>query len=463
MSRRARRLAIACALLALAPAASGAQGARITGVTTARLVELRPLVDDSVPLSAAFDSSGVGGDLRRTADGTIVRCAGAPIVCRYKRAGERASAFPVTQDLHVTAWGLGTGISAVADVRLRAVAGSRLLWPRADDGFDALTAYVELDRTRLRARAGRQWVASPLDTRNFDGVALQGRGARGLVVDAWGGWSLVPALNESHVSAEIAAVDELPPERRAWLVGAAARAATPLRGALAASYQREIRTDRAALYSERVAADWTGRLGGGGADASWTHDLAAGEVNELRLRVRMPPLRLGALRGVTLAAEGRRYRPFFELWSIWGAFSPVGFTEARADASWAGTRASAVAFGAYRDYRESDAGFPGGSLLGHGWRTGGDLAVRVAPAWVATGRYALDIGFGASGSDADLGVRWQGARGHSAGVHASAFQLIPELSVGTGLVWGGGVDAGVRVGPDTRIVADLALYRQGGR
>ncbi|MGZ9247797.1 MAG: hypothetical protein ACXW61_18575, partial [Gemmatirosa sp.] len=78
MSRRARRLAIACALLALAPAASGAQGARITGVTTARLVELRPLVDDSVPLSAAVDSSGVGGDLRRTADGTIVRCAGAP-------------------------------------------------------------------------------------------------------------------------------------------------------------------------------------------------------------------------------------------------------------------------------------------------------------------------------------------------------------------------------------------------
>lgn len=446
-----------------APAALHAQGMRITGATTARLVELRPLVDDSVPLAAAIDSGGGGSELRRTADGTIVRCSGATGVCRFKRAGTRASAVPVTQDLHVTAWGLGTGVSVVADVRVRAVAGTRALWPRADDGFDALAAYVELDRPRLRARAGRQWVASPLDVRNFDGVALRGRAARGLVVDAWGGWSLVPALHESHVSAEIAAVDELPPERRAWLLGAAARVATPLRGALAASYQREIRTDRAALYSERVAADWTARLGRGGVDASWAHDLAAGEANEMRLRVRLPPLGLGPLDGVTLAAEGRRYRPFFELWSIWGAFSPVGYAEARAQASWAGTRVSTVLFGAYRDYVETDAGFPGGSLLGHGWRVGGDAAVRVAPAWVATGRYALDLGFGASGSDGDVGLRWESGRGHSAGVHASAFQLIPELSVGTGLVWGGGVDAGVRVGPDTRVVADVALYRQGGR
>ena len=47
-------------------------------------------------------------------------------------------------------------------------------------------------------------------------------------------------------------------------------------------------------------------------------------------------------------------------------------------------------------------------------------------------------------------------------MHASAFQLIPELSVGTGLMWGGGVDAGWRVAPDTRVVGDLSLYRQGG-
>jgi hypothetical protein len=198
-------------------------------------------------------------------------------------------------------------------------------------------------------------------------------------------------------------------------------------------------------------------------DASWSHDLAAGEANELRLRLRLPPMELGALRGVTLAAEGRRYRPFFELWSIWGAFSPVGYAEARAQATWEGARASALVFGAYRDYMETAAGFPGGSLLGRGGRAGGDVAVRLAPAWVATGRYALDLGFGASGSDGDVGLRWESGRGHFAGVHAAAFQLIPELSVGTGLVVGGGVDGGVRVGSDTRVVADLALYRQGGR
>ncbi len=459
MTRRALVLALA---LAVARSGAGAQGVRITGVTTARLVELRPLVDDSVPPGDAVDSAA-GSDLRRLADGTIVRCGGAPAACRFRRAGDRASAVPVTQDLHVTAWGLGTGVSVVADLRVRAVAGSRALWPRAADGFDALAAYAQLDRAWLRARAGRQWVASPLDVRSFDGVSMQARAPRGLLVDAWGGWSLVPGLNESHVSAEIAAVDELPPERRAWVLGAAARTATPLRGALAASYQREIRTDRAALYSERVAADWTARLGRAGLDASWAHDLAAGEVNELRLRLRLPPVGIGRLRGVTIAAEGRRYRPFFELWSIWGAFSPVGFVEGRAQASWSGGRVSALAFGAYRDYREADAGFPGGALLGHGWRAGGDAAVRVAPAWTATGRYALDLGFGASGSDGDVGLRWDPGRGLFAGVHASAFQLIPELSVGTGLMWGGGVDAGWRVAPDTRVVGDLSLYRQGGR
>ena len=46
--------------------------------------------------------------------------------------------------------------------------------------------------------------------------------------------------------------------------------------------------------------------------------------------------------------------PFFELWTIWGAFSPVGFQEVKARLDWMGSsgRISAHVYGSRRAYEE---------------------------------------------------------------------------------------------------------------
>ena len=113
----------------LVPTLLSAQGVRINGVSTARYIEVRPYNLES-------DTPSVSKPL---------------------------GLVPLTQDLHVNAWGFGQGIRLYAHVRARASVGdAQGLWPQADDEFDALSAYLEIDRSLGRARVGRQWTSSHL-------------------------------------------------------------------------------------------------------------------------------------------------------------------------------------------------------------------------------------------------------------------------------------------------------------
>ena len=126
--------------LALGATPLGAQGVRISGTTTVDYVDVQPLVMDSVLSSSTSDSAGL---LRRTADGIIVECVGADPYCRYYRSATRVSTGPLMQDLELSGWGLGTGISVYAHGRVRTSIGSASeIWPFADDHFDLLAAYA---------------------------------------------------------------------------------------------------------------------------------------------------------------------------------------------------------------------------------------------------------------------------------------------------------------------------------
>jgi hypothetical protein len=437
--------AVACATTTL-----GAQSARVTAVTSLQAVDLRPFVEDSVPIG----STSGDGPYRLLADGRLVRCVEGEAWCRFRRSGERTTAYPATQDLQVTAWGFGEGVSVHSHVRARAAIGDDLTWPRAGDHFDALAAWLEVDRQRFRARLGRQWAVSGLGVYNFDGAALLAR--RGtLSVEAFGGRSLVSGLNESHAGSALGGVNDLPPDESGYLMGA--RAAWRLAGgrAVSAVYQRNIRADRAGLYSERMSVDAVARVSGFSVDAGVAYDLLATEVNEARAGVsRELPA------NVSLTVDVRRYRPFFEAWTIWGAFSPVAYDEGRATVGWRAEDGvlRIDARGGWRRYGETDAGLESTPLRTSGWRAGVSAEWMRGRALLAHADYNIDVGFGASRSDAVAGVRWTPDERVTVGGTLSALQNIYEFRIGTGRIYGAGIEGSMRVSRDARLVVNAAFH-----
>lgn len=438
-------LAVAC------PALLGAQGVRISGVTTVQFVELRQLVVDSVPATEVPGAE----QWRTTTGGVPTLCLVDAPFCTFERSGSRISAAPLLQDLTIASWGWREGLSFHANVRARSQLGGTdgLLYPRADDHLQVLDAFAELDRSTWRGRLGRQWISSGLGTYSFDGAnALWRHDA--FTVEGWGGRALVAGLNEPYTSAQLAAVDNLPPPENGYLFGGRARYRPNPLSAVAFTYQRVLLSDRSGLYAERASLDASSREFGVTADLGLNYDVATGDWNEARLRIGTPP-------GRTLAysAEVRHSRPYFELWTIWGAFSPVGYDEVRSIVDWTrrGSPLSATLRGAYRTYADAESAVPG--LRTNGWRAGGDVRWQNDGALSAFGSYDVDIGSGAASTDVRAGTRWDRSDKLSFGADLAATQNIYEFRVGTGRIYGVALDGAMRVAPDVRIVLDAALYQ----
>jgi hypothetical protein len=432
---------------------AAAQSVRISGTTTVRYLELQPLQIDSVPVG----STQGDGVLRRSNDGQMVECVDPAPYCYTYDSGSAVSSAPGLQDLHVSAWGFGRGIRLYAHLRGRAVvAGSASLWPLANDHFDAMEAYLELERPHFRVRVGRQFEVNGLDFGNFDGASVLLRPLPELSVEGYGGWSLETGLNEAVTSGAIAAVEPFAPDSRGLLLGLQARARPVPALSLSAVYERVIRQDRAGLYSERVGTD--GLLRGGRVALDWAlqADLATGDLNELRGRVLYSPTNR-----VTLSGFARRHQPYFDLWTIWGAFGAVGFAEAGAGGSWRsgdGTlRVDAQA--ARRHYLDTGAGASFAPLRSDGWSLSASASADLAPHWSMDGQYGLNLGFGAAKSQGSARLQHTLRNGILLAASGTAFQMADELRVSSGTVVGLGLDGGVPVGTRSRVSGSIFGYR----
>lgn len=430
-----------------------AQGVVVAGASSAQYIELRPLVLDSVALSA---TDSAWGPYRTTSFGVLARCVAGQTYCTYFRSGPQRGLTAMMQDLDVTAWGFGQGLSFHSELRGRTAAGDGELWPQASERFDAITAYIEAARGFGRVRLGRQWATSPLGLYNFDGAAYASPRLHGFSAEVYGGSSLVEGLNRPVDEDAFAPVEDLPPTSRGMLIGGAAQYRPSPRGAFKVQYQREIRADRTSLYSERVAATTEFGIGTATLSGQLTHDLATGGNNDAWASLRGPILHVF---DATLTA--RHYLPFFDLWTIWGAFSPVGFNEVAGDLRWAATggKLSLGASGAYRSYDDAHTGLATLPLRSDGWRLGASAMVHPASAFTINGRYHIDVGFGASGSDGDVALQWTPSDRYSLAIHGTAFQTIDEFQVGEGRVYGGGGEGAVQLIPAVRLVGDVFAYR----
>lgn len=430
----------------LGPAAAAAQGYSADVSVNAGAFELRGLQRDSLPESQVPGE----GQRRELEDGTVVTCIPSEF-CRWFPSGDVESVTLVTEDLRVAYWPGIEGLAAQAHVRARY--GSDDFWPRSEQELEALYAFVSYEDTDYRVRAGRQQRTNGLGYYNFDGASFLWRGFDPVRIDVYGGWSLAKNLNAPRTGSLLEDADAFAPDDQGWILGVDVQGRIGSHATGAFTYQREIRDDRLALYTERVAGDVGIRVSRVSVDLAVDYDLAFEEFNEASIRVSAP-----VVAGVEAMAQLRRYTPYFELWTIWGAFSPVGFDETRGWLAWSspGGEVRLEAGGAYRTYEDTDAGAQFVHLEDDGWRAFG-RAHWNRDGWFADGSYRAEEGSGAARYGGDLSVGRDFGPGRYVSLRGTSSQNFSEFRLGEQVTAGGGIDAAWRLG-DVSLTGGWAIY-----
>jgi hypothetical protein len=461
MSRRFRRavpLALALAALLQAAPEAAAQAVRGNARTSTRFLEMRPITRDTVPRGQVVERDDGSFEY----NGVPAFCVSE--VCFYYRSLPVEHAVALTQDVSFTAWGLGMqGLSATVLLRGRARLAGEFTLPRTDDPFDAILAYAELDRARYRVRLGRQETFSHLGTPGFDGVDLLVTPRDWLRLEAFGGRSIGRALFESRSSVLQGLDDEnFLLDDPIYLIGAEVGAGGVSTRAVL-RYQREIFANRIGLVSERAGV--SGRTSAfapvllrGTAD----YDFAFGRVGKAHLTAELP---LPAQRAM-LELTARRYQPFFELWTIWGFFSPVAYHEGELRGSWVPSRTFSVwSTGALRQYGETEALIFGEPLRDRTWRASAGAAWRGSEQLTLSGSYEFEGPAGAVISSGSATMAWRPSERFDLSLRGMASQQVEEFRIGGGYLLGGGVGLGTELWQGAQLSAGLDVFRhtQGNR
>lgn len=438
----------------LVPSAVDAQGYRGWTSTSAQVVELRPIGLDTVPRAdAVVDPSG-----RFFYGGVEVSCVLATICTGYFAQPDERT-LVATQDLALTVWGLGVeGLSVTTHVRARARAGADAVWPRADDDFDALLAFAQLQRGPVRARVGRLDVSSGLGFTAFDGghVAYT-RGPA--FAELYGGRSLARGLREPQSEA-LRGLDGFLLDQSVMLFGGAV-GGRAFDTQITGRYQREILRDRSSLVSERASVDFATTLPRVRLTGSLDYDFSFEQVGKAHLTASAPLLEGRWL--VELTAL--RYVPYFDLSTIWGLFEPVSYSEVSARLGWSpGPALGAWVTGGRRTYADADATVILRPLRDTGWRADAGARWRATTVMSVDGRYQLEWGPGGFLSSADASVRYAPLEALTVSLTGMTFQQIEEYRLGEGRAFGGGASAEYRFGDRAVFAmgASLIRHRDGG-
>jgi hypothetical protein len=390
---------LVAALLALCPVIGMAQDYRVRLDTRAQAISMRGLEADSILATAAVPAASGGLE---TPDGYAVRCGGGDY-CYYLRPGATRRGIPLTTSASVVGWDLGAqGLAFRATGRVIADLGGDLDWPGSEPSAQLIEAYLEYERAAVIARAGRQLVSSRLEPIGFDGGWLRLRWNRAAVeVTGYGGWGLGQASALPATSPALNPLDEWRPRDRQLVAGT--EAAWLYRNLdLRAEYRREIDPLDHYFVSERTALSFGARVAAFRATGGVDYNIAEGHLGsgDLTLTYMRPQ--------VTISTGVRRYRPYFSLWTLWGAFSPVPYHAVNGSVQvrpteWLTVHARGERY-RYDDAEVSTALVP--ELVDRGWRASTGATALLAPRWTLRGNYSLERGPGAAGRFADAAVSY---------------------------------------------------------
>lgn len=452
MSVRPAAAGLALLVAGLVPQAGWAQGYRLRLDSRLQTVAFRGVSPDSIGRAAAVVGS-TGGFF--TPDGFAVTCTGTSDFCRFYRPGPQLSSTPLVSYADLTVWGLGApGLSLRGNVRWGADLSAADLWPGTDPALQLLEGYAEYARGELTGRLGRQHVTGRLGWLGMDGAALTLRSARaGLEFTGYGGWGLARGVDLPVTSPSLNPLEDYQLPRRQVTAGAIAgwrnRSAD-----LRAEYRREIDPSADAFVSERAALTMVVRplahfsLTGGA-----EYDLAQGwwGTSDLTLGYDSP----------LVSADGgvRRYRPYFELWTIWGAFSPVPYTALDGSISIAPVRRLRLRASGERYWFDETGAETGlGTFEDDGWRISLAATAFALPSLTLDLGYHEEFGPGAASRSWDGRATWLPMPALSLAAFGSSFLRPLELRFDEAHVDAVGLDATYRLSERLEIAVSGAQY-----
>lgn len=449
-----RKLVPIALLGLLLPAPTAGQGIGVNGRarTYVSYLQVRDLVQDSVMAATVAGQ----GTQRTLSDGTRVTCTDG--WCRFFRSGSDVGMIPFLQDFELNAWSGIQGLRGYAHFRFRQPYGDGDFWPRMDSQVEALAAFLEYRRGDYTVKAGRIWESTSLGFYNYDGGSLQYRLPTHLEVNLYGGLSLVRGLNQLYNTDLISNVEPLEPREDAFLFGFHGRWRPTPAVATSFTYQKESTTNEGDIYSERIAGSARLLVRKATVEGEIKYDLATETTNLARFS-----LSLTLPKGFRASGEVRRYAPFFELWTIWGAFSPVGYDEVKTRLDWMSPDGKYSARGhfshrVYGDTETTDLIPSGLAVRDDAYRMGIGGRYALRPDLILDGEYRHDVGFAASRSGGDLSVHKTFSPRKYLGFRATAFESFSEFGVGSGRVFGGGVQGALPL-RSANLQASAMFYR----
>lgn len=387
---------LAVALLAV-PQSLIAQGYRVRLDSRLQSVAWRGLVADSIPIDAAIEQPD-GGFL--TPDGHAARCQGDH--CLYFRTGPELQGVPWVTQADVAVWGFGiTGLSLRANARLAHDLGDDVGWPAAEPDLLLHEGYLEYARAAITARAGRQFLTGRLGAYGLDGGRVVVRLGEGRVeVGGYGGWGLARGTALPVTDPALNPLDDFQPRDRQVVAGAEL-GWNGSRAEVRAEYRREVDPAVDYFVSERAAvAVSLGPIAGLRLISGAVYDIAFGQFGNAEASLTW----LGPR--VAITAGARTYRPLFDLWTIWGAFSPVAHRAAHGSIEIRPVSGVTLfARGERYDYEDTETETPLVDVEDDGWRTESSATWSPNRRWTVMVGHHAEFGPGAS----SLGYRGRAA------------------------------------------------------
>lgn len=452
MSIARRGLTGSILLLFLAATFAPAQGYRVRLDTRVQGVSWRGLSTGTIPRSDVIQQPN-GGFL--TPDGHAAFCG--ETQCTFFAPGPVLRGVPWVTQADISVWGLGVqGLSVRANARWATDLGAGAMWPGTEPELQLIEGYLEYARSGLTARAGRQFLTGRLGAYGLDGARAALREAkRGIELVGYLGWGLARGSVLPVTDPALNPLNDFQPRNRQIVAGIeTAITSGPLDAR--AEYRREVDPSVDYFVSERASVSLALRpLRRLTVTAGGEYDLAFGSVGNADATVTW----VG--RGYTLSGGARRYRPFFDLWTIWGAFSPVPYHAIHASGSVTALGSLTIrARGERYRFEDAEVFTPGVSVENRGWRFESGATWTPSARWVVDGGYQAEFGPGASSRGFTGRLTWLPTPEVSLTAHGARLQRPLELRFNDAELTTIGVDAEYRPSPRWQLGVRAVRYHE---